>query len=98
MLWSAQFRAFIHGKSKSVDVQLDSVVSGQFEVNRAKLVPILEAIILCGRQQNIALGGNHDDSKYFDGADSNCGNLQAILSNFVRCGNNKLFKEHIKHA
>ena len=96
-LRSAQFRAFIHDKSKSVDVQLDSVVSGQVEVNRAKLLPIVEAIILCGRQ-NIALRGHRDDSKYFDDPSNNCGNLQAILSYLVKCGNNKLFEEHIKHG
>ena len=96
-LRSAQFHAFIHGKSKSIDVQLDSIVSRQVEVNRAKLVPIVEAITLCGRQ-NIALRGHRDDSKYFDDPANNCGNLQAILSYLVKCGNNKLFEEHIKHA
>lgn len=91
------FRAFILDKSKSVDVQLDSIVSRQVEANRAKLVPIVEAIILCGRQ-NIALRGHRDDSKYFDNVANNSGNLQAILSYLVKCGDNKLFEEHIQNA
>ena len=93
-LKAAQFRACIADNSKSIDVQLDSIVSKQFKLNREKLIPIVEAIILCGRQ-NIALRGHRDDATYIDDESVNCGNLQAILGYLVKFGNNVLFQEHI---
>ena len=94
---AAQFRACIADNSKSIDVQLDSIVSKQVKLNREKLIPIVEAIILCGRQ-NIALRGHSDDAKYIDDESVNCGNLQATLGYLAKFGNNVLFQEHIATA
>ena len=94
---AAQFRACIADNSKSIDVQLDSIVSKQVKLNSEKLIPIVEAIILCGRQ-NIALRGHRDDAKYIDDESVNCGNLQAILGYLAKFGNNVLFQEHIATA
>ena len=56
-LRAAQYQAYIADNSKAIDVQLDSIVSKQVRLNREKLIPIVEAIILWGRQ-NIALRGS----------------------------------------
>ena len=65
--------------------------------NRAKLRPIVEAVILCGRQ-NISLRGHRDDSTHYHNDKNNPGNLQEILEFIVKCGNNSDFEEHIASA
>ena len=84
-------------KITPINVQYDKIVSNQVQLNGMKLKPIIKAILLCGRQ-NIALRGHRDDSKYLDEAKYNPGNLQALLSFFVRCGQNKVFDDHIATA
>ena len=64
----------------------------QVTLNREKLKPIVDVIILCGKQ-NIALRGHRDDAKYCDEAGFNPGNLQAILSYLATCGRNELFND-----
>ena len=76
---------------------MDSIVSKQVKLNREKLIPIVEAIILCGRQ-NIALRGHCDAAQYFDDESVNCGDLQAIFGYLAKFGNNVLFQEHIATA
>jgi len=47
--------------------------------NRAKLVPIIETIIFCGRQE-VALRGDNDSGPIFScSADNNDGNFRSLL-------------------
>ena len=92
-----QFKAVMENKESSIKVKCDTAVLRQVELNRKKLLPIVEAIILCGRQ-NIPLRGHRDDSSSYDEVSSNPGNFQAILNYLVKCGNNVLFDEHLRNA
>ena len=93
----SQFRSCMEQRTASISVQVDKQVAKQVTINREKLKPIIEAIVLCGRQ-NISLRGHRDDSQYYDEATNNPGNLQAIPSYLARCGNNKLFEDHFASA
>lgn len=73
-------------KSTPIDVQLDSLRRKKIQENREKLRPIVDAIILCGRQ-NIAFRGHRDDSKYLDCDDVNAGNFLEILKYGSKCAN-----------
>lgn len=84
-------------KQVPIDVQLNQTVSQQVERNREKLKPIVEAVILCGRQ-NIPLRGHRDDSKYWEENRTNSGNLQEILKYLVSCGKNEVVEEHFNNA
>ena len=97
ILRSTQFRACMEHKTSSIDFQCNEAIAKQVEINIEKLIPIVEAVILCGRQ-NIPLRGYRDDSSFSDDDFNNTGNLQALLKYVVTCGNNSLFEDHIKHA
>jgi len=84
----------MRNKTKSISVQFDTKIANQVTLNREKLKPIVEAIILCGKQ-NIALRGHRDDAKYYDEAGFNPGNLQAILNYLATCGRNELFNDFL---
>ena len=92
-----QFRLNFESKAKPIDVQLNTIANERIEKNRKKLNPIVQAIILCGRQ-NIALRGHRDDSKHYEDDKANPGNLQEILKFLGRCGENALFDEHLQSA
>ena len=83
--------------SQLMKVQYDTSILKQVQINRQKLIPIVEAIILCGRN-NMSFCIYRDDSKYYDDTENNTGNLQAILSYLVRCGDNKIFQDHFDNA
>ncbi|XP_057290258.1 52 kDa repressor of the inhibitor of the protein kinase-like [Hydractinia symbiolongicarpus] len=53
----------VEGKSQPIDVLIDNQRKTVVLENRKKLIPITDAIILCGRQ-GIALRGHRDDAKY----------------------------------
>lgn len=84
-------------KSKAIDVQLNKIVDSQIKENREKLIPIIGAIILCGRQ-NIALRGHRDDAQRYNSDKHNPGNLQEILKFLELYGNNSVFEEHMANA
>ena len=62
--------------------------------NRAKLVPIVETVVLFGRR-NFSFRGHRDDSQHYDSKD--CGNFQAVLDFRVSSGD-KVLEEHFKSA
>ena len=72
---AAHFRQSMENKTVPVNILLDQATNAQILKNRAKLKPIVEAVILCGRQ-NIALRGHRDDSRHYDDANNNPGNFQ----------------------
>ena len=46
-------------KTENIQHRLDNSLAQQVAQNRSRLVPIIEAVIVCGRQE-IALRGHHD--------------------------------------
>lgn len=76
--------------------QLDQGVRKQAEENRKNLLPIIEAVIFCGRQE-LSLRGT-DDCGPLDLSQvlvRNDGNFHALLRMRVMCGDASL-KKHIK--
>ena len=90
----SQFRSCMEQRTASISVPADKQVAKQVTINREKLKPITEAIVLCGRQ-NISHRG---DPQYYDETTNNPGSLQAILSYLARWGTNKLFEDHFASA
>lgn len=82
----SHFKLLMEQKSTSIDVQLDSLRTKQIQENREKLRPIVDAVILCGRQ-NLAFRGHRDDSKHLETNDVNPGNFLEILKYGARCAN-----------
>ena len=96
-LRATQFRSCMENKVQGIDVQLDNAVAKQIELNRQKLVPIVGAVILCGRQ-NVSLRAHRDDSKHLGEGKSNPGNFIAILNYLYSCGENENFRDHYDNA
>ena len=94
---ATEFRRFMENKTIPVDMQLNKLVCKQIAVNREKLKPIVEAIVMCGRQ-NIPLRGHRDSSAQVQDDSNNPGNLHAILRLLAICGNNEPFNEHFEGA
>lgn len=83
--------------SKKIINQVSSQRHQQATENRKRLVPIIETIILCGRQ-NMALRGHRDDGNVLDhDLSSNDGNFRALLRFRVAAGD-KLLEEHLKNS
>ena len=80
-----------------INVQVNRAINEQVLKNREKLKPIVEAVLLCGRQ-NIPLRGHRDDSKHYEDDKVNPGNFQEILKFLGRCGKNTVFEEHMANA
>ena len=91
-LKASNFLSCMRNNTRCISVQFDTKVMSHVTLNRDKLKPIVDVIILCGKQ-NIALRGHRDDAKYCDEAGFNPGNLQAILSYLATCGRNELFND-----
>ena len=81
-----QFKQLMEQKTTPIDVQLDRIKLKQIEENRKRLQPIVDTVILCGRQ-NIPLRGHRDNSKHAVEGSSNLGNFQEILKYGYRCAN-----------
>ena len=83
--------------SLPINVLIDTNRKKKIEENRQKLVPIFDAIIVCGRQE-LALRGHRDDAKYQaapgDYSMEKTGNFLELLNFRVRGGDNFL-KEHL---
>ena len=88
-----QFRDYMENRRVSIEVMMNSQINEQIRINREKLVPIVEAIILCGRQ-NISLRGYRDDEEHCNSSSNNAGNLQAILTFMKKCDMNEVFNQH----
>ena len=91
-LKASNFLSCMRSNTSCISVQFDTKVMSQVTLNREKLKPIVDVIILCGKQ-NIALRGHRDDAKHCDEAGFNPGNLKAILSYLATCGRNELFND-----
>ena len=87
------FRKTMENRLTSVDALITSVKRETIAEKRK--ISILETIILCD-QQNFALRGHRDDSKYL-GTSCNPGNFQALLDFRINAGD-KILEDISKHA
>ena len=87
----------ILSNSLPVNVLIDNNRKNTIMQNRQKLVPIVDAIIVCGRQ-GLALRGHRDDSKYQPDLGSysteQTGNFVELLNFRIR-GGDKALEEHL---
>ena len=95
LLAVAQFEHFRLNRPIVVQ-QMCSDVKQRIAKNMKILEPIVESVILCGRQ-NVPLRGHRDDSQYIDDPDYNTGNFQELLRFAIKMGNTEL-DEHFKSA
>ena len=91
----------MEGKCENVSIQVDNHLKKLVEQNRQRLVPIVETIILCGRQ-NIPLRGHRDDGKIISNSRAASetegeGNFRALLRYRVS-GGDAVLKEHLETA
>ena len=96
-LRASNFRACLENKAVPVNVLLNDQICKQVRLNREKLIPIVEGIILCGRQ-NLALRGHRDSAENYADEKNNPGNLQAILAFLNKFGQNDIFSKHYQFA
>ena len=75
----------MENKASSIAVQFDTRILNQIHLNRERLKPIVEAIILYGIQ-NIPLHGHRDDARSCSMPSNNPGNLLAILNFLTKYG------------
>lgn len=78
LLDADNFLIMLKNPSMSIDNIIDTEKSKQVLRNRKNIIPIIEAIILCGRQ-NLALRGHRDSGKIETDYSNNDGNFREIL-------------------
>lgn len=86
---AAMFRSNMEQTTTPINVMLDDLKKKQIEENRKILRPIVQAIVLCGRQ-NIALRGHRDDSHTYLDDNVNSGNFIEILKYGAVCAGHTL--------
>ena len=91
----SEFVKVLEHKSVPIRQLMTSAVNERIKENRAKLVPIVQTIMSCGRQ-NLALQSHRDDSTNFDTSD-NPGNFQTLLDLRIE-GGDKVLQDHFKNA
>ena len=91
----SEFVKVMEHKSVPIRQLMTSAINERIKENRAKLVPIVQTIMSC-RRQNLALRGHHDDSTNFDTSD-NHGNFQTLLDLRIE-GGDKVLQNHFKNA
>lgn len=93
---AAQFKAVTEEGRDSVHMQLNKGSKAQAEENRQKIMPIIETVILCGRQ-GLALRGHRDAGPISLGDEplENDGNFRALLRFRVK-GGDKNLENHLK--
>ena len=86
----------LSGKRDSITIQLDHQRKTQILENRRRIIPIIETIILCGRQ-GIPLRGHRDSGPLrFESDETNDGNFRALLRH--RGKYDELFKKDYASA
>ena len=94
LLSYATFEKIMQQKAVPIDVCMNRASQKIIEDNRKKLIPIIETVILCGRQ-NFALRGHRDDATNWD--KGNPGNFQSLLNYRVK-GGDTILKDHFQRA
>ncbi|KAG5877818.1 hypothetical protein JTB14_022709 [Gonioctena quinquepunctata] len=90
------FLSVMAGKSQSIDNQVDAVRARQVKENQEKLVPIIQTVILCGRQ-GLSLRGHRDHGMFNISVEpeENEGNFRALLRARIDSGDVNL-KKHLE--
>jgi len=91
------FLRVLEDKQDDVLSQVDSERKRQIVENRAKLVPIVETIILCGRQELSLRGTGEAGPVLVSGVHANDGNFRAMLRFRVSAGDTGL-RDHLQSA
>lgn len=91
------FKLIFENKKKDVISEIDKGRKTQQLENRKKLLPIIRAVLLCGRQ-GIALRGHRDHgSLSLNMPEENDGNFRALLRFAIESGD-QILEHHIKTA
>ncbi|CAF1232275.1 unnamed protein product [Rotaria sordida] len=97
-LHKAENFIYIYNKKPetSIEIQLNNQLRKQIIENRERLKPIIQTIILCGKQ-NIALRGHRDNGNFVFDEESivKHGNFRALLQYRVDGGDN-ILENHLK--
>ncbi|XP_050528122.1 52 kDa repressor of the inhibitor of the protein kinase-like [Daktulosphaira vitifoliae] len=92
-----EFLKVMDCKKPDISIAIYSAHKNLVLENRAKLVPIIETIIFCGRQE-LALRGDNESGHIFNSsADNNDGNFRSLLRFRVQSGDLNL-KAHLENA
>lgn len=94
-------KQILEKKVEPIDIQIDSGIKRKIIENRKNLIPIIETIIFCGRQ-NLSLGGHRDSGPLnLTEPNENDGNFRSLLRFRANSGDVAL-KTHLetcsKHA
>jgi len=84
----------MQNRALRIDQCLSSVIKQRVQSNRKKLLPIIETVVFCGRQ-NIPLRSHRDDARNM--YDGNPGNFQGLLDFRVQAGD-VVLKEHFTNS
>ena len=94
----SSFLSSVSGKSQSIDVLINDSRRAKIADNRKKLMPIIDTIILCGRQC-LPLKGHRDDSQHHaevgELSDGRTRNFLELLNYRVH-GGDEVLAEHLK--
>lgn len=92
VLSATQFHHVMTKQQESIELQIDSGLKKQIEQNRKKLIPIIDTIVMCGRQ-GLALRGHRDHGPIEINNEEpidNDGNFQTLLRFRVKAGDEDL--------
>lgn len=93
VLTAENIKSVVNKKTKSVINQIDSQRKMNVLENRKKIIPIIQSIRFCGRQQ-IALRGHRDSGRIeLDEPENNDGNFRALLRYRANSGDEYLKKQ-----
>lgn len=91
------FVSVMKNRCPNIVLQLDNARKKEADDNRKRLVPLIETIIFCGRQE-IALRGTDDAGPLgLTEPETNDGNFRALLRMRMKCGDTDL-KSHVETA
>jgi len=96
ILKADDFKNVVESAEKSVAVKFNLNVQKQIEENRKKLIPIVNTIFFCGRQ-NIPLRGHRDDGDFIQNSVNNEGNFRELLKFRMDSGDD-ILKNHLQNC
>jgi len=93
---SEEFIKVMENKKNTIANEIDTSRKKQVIENRSILRPIIETLIVCGKQ-NIALRGNNDSGKiYNESIETNDGNFRSLLR--FKSLTDPILDKHLKNA
>jgi hypothetical protein len=96
LIRSEEFIKVMENKKSNIANEIDTSRKKQVIENQSILRPIIQTIILCGKQ-NIALRGNNDSGKIYDESiETNDGNFRSLLR--FKSLADSILDKHLKNA